>query len=101
WDGSTLKLYVDGNEEASTTTGPRTIVYSNHDLGIGKHSTAARGFDGLIDEVEVFSRALSATEVQSLYNASSAGKCNNAAVAQDQSLTTNEDSALNITLSAT
>src|SRR4029077_12255512 len=31
-------------------------------------------FGGQIDEVEVFSRALSATEVQAIYNAGSAGK---------------------------
>jgi hypothetical protein len=32
-------------------------------------------FDGLIDEVEIFNRALSAAEIQSIYNAGSAGKC--------------------------
>ena len=32
-------------------------------------------FDGLIDEVEIFDRALSATEIQDIFNAGAAGKC--------------------------
>src|SRR5207249_4082770 len=36
---------------------------------------ARASFLGLIDEVSVYSRALSASEVASIYNAGSAGKC--------------------------
>ncbi len=36
-------------------------------------------FKGLIDEVDVFNRALSHAEIQSIYNAGSAGKCKNQA----------------------
>lgn len=32
-------------------------------------------FDGLIDEVEIFTRALGASELQAIFNAGSAGKC--------------------------
>jgi hypothetical protein len=32
-------------------------------------------FNGGLDELEIFNRALNATEVQSLFNAGSAGKC--------------------------
>jgi hypothetical protein len=32
-------------------------------------------FGGLIDEIEVFNRALSASEIQAIFNAGSAGKC--------------------------
>ncbi|MDD5543529.1 MAG: hypothetical protein PHX83_10190 [Acidobacteriia bacterium] len=44
---------------------------------IGSSGTAGRSFPftGLIDEVEVFNRALSQPEIQSIYNAGSAGKC--------------------------
>lgn len=31
-------------------------------------------FDGLIDEVEIFNRALSAAEIRAIYDAGSAGK---------------------------
>lgn len=76
-DGTTMRLYVNGVLEGSPT--PRT-VYGPPSTGpfeIG-HS-AARSNTGssprLIDEVEVFSRALSLSEIQAIYNASSAGKC--------------------------
>jgi hypothetical protein len=36
-------------------------------------------FNGLVDEVEVFNRALSLLEIQSISNAGSAGKCKNRA----------------------
>jgi|GEM_PF-6336656 len=94
------RLYLNGQligQNSQTFT--QIIPTSN--LRIGSGFGNGRFFKGEIDEVEVFSRALSASEVQSLYNASSAGKCNTAAVAHDQSVTTNEDTAVNITLSAT
>jgi hypothetical protein len=31
--------------------------------------------DGLVDEVEILNRALSASEIQAIFNAGSAGKC--------------------------
>ena len=34
-----------------------------------------RYFHGLIDEVGLFNRALSESEIQAIYNAGSAGKC--------------------------
>ena len=48
-------------------------------LRIGGFSNLTRsGIDylpGLVDEVEYFNRALSASEIQAIYNAGSAGKC--------------------------
>jgi hypothetical protein len=35
-------------------------------------------FGSLIDEVEIFSRALSALEIQAIFDAGSAGKCKDA-----------------------
>jgi hypothetical protein len=76
WDGDTLNLYVNGDLEGSTVVGPKTIAYSAHDLGIGRHPLfSVRGFDGLIDEVEIFDRALSQSEIQAIVDAGSAGKC--------------------------
>jgi hypothetical protein len=44
------------------------------DTLIGKHPVYP-SFNGLIDEVEIFNRALSQAEIQAIYNAGSAGKC--------------------------
>src|SRR5437667_149060 len=59
WDGNTVSLYVDGNLEASQTVGPKTILYTSDNAAIGRHSHVDRSYDGLIDEVEIFNRALS------------------------------------------
>ena len=74
WDGSTLSLYVDGQLEGARALSG-TIQFSGDPLTIGRHNLAGRGFDGLIDEVEFFNRALSASEMQSIYDAGAAGKC--------------------------
>lgn len=79
FDGSALRLYVNGNLEASdTTVAGKVITYGTGPIVIGAHSAVFGGdrpFRGLIDEVEVFSRALSASEIQAIFAAGSAGKC--------------------------
>jgi hypothetical protein len=77
WDGSTLKLYVNGQLEGTLHLGPKTVSYSGEALTIGDHNIlpAQRAFDGLIDEVEFYNRALSGSEIQAIYNAGSAGHC--------------------------
>jgi hypothetical protein len=75
FDGSTKYLYVDGVLEASASvTG--TIALNDAEVRIGDNSEqTGRFWNGLIDEVEVFNRALSASEIQSIVNAAHAGKC--------------------------
>ncbi len=47
-----------------------------NDLLIGSYEDCAGlNFPGKIDEVELFNRALAAIEIQSIFNAGSAGKC--------------------------
>lgn len=76
WDGIAVSLYVNGNLIGSLPALPSsTIPYDSNDAAIGRHSTGGGSFDGRIDEVELFSRALSASEIQSIFNAGSAGKC--------------------------
>jgi len=63
WDGTNNNLYVDGVAVTSTTT---------HDSGavtaafIGATSAAADFFNGSIDEVRIYDRALTATDVSAL-----------------------------------
>ncbi len=73
-DGTTARLYVNGNLEASGATATN---YTPHtDFRIGRVSCcAADMFGGLVDEVGVYNRALTATEISSIYNANSSGKC--------------------------
>ncbi len=77
--GSNYKLFKNGVGVASTTHSPNLhtsttslkigTVYSNHSL---------YWFNGRIDEVEIFNRGLSDSEILNIYNAGSAGKCKTA-----------------------
>ena len=65
WDGDNLKLFHNGLEIASLhipsfTPGP----YLQEGLYIGTEKAFWQFFDGLIDEVKIYSRALSPEEIQ-------------------------------------
>lgn len=78
WNGTILRFYVNGIpvDDASAISIRSSDVF----LGIGGQSEVNAGgrnfhFNGLVDEVEFFNRALSAPEVQAIFDAGSAGKC--------------------------
>jgi hypothetical protein len=63
YDGATLRFYVNGVQVSSRAqTGAITI--STNALQIGGDSIYGQYFSGIVDEVRVYSRALSATEIQ-------------------------------------
>jgi O-glycosyl hydrolase len=63
YDASTLRLYVNGTEVASRSqTG--NITTSTGALRIGGNAVWGEYFSGLIDEVRIYNRALSAAEIQ-------------------------------------
>ena len=67
YDGANLRLYVNGLQVAiQPLTGP--IQTSSLPLRIGGHSVYGEHFTGTIDEVRIYNRALSASEVQVLMN---------------------------------
>ena len=75
YDGTALRLYVDGLEVANQAVSG-AIAYDAEPLVFGRYDGAyGEYFDGLIDEVELFDRALSTSEIQSIVAAGSAGKC--------------------------
>jgi hypothetical protein len=62
YDGSALRLYVNGVQVASESrTG--TIATSTGPLRIGGNSVSNGFFNGLIDEVRIYKRALTAAEI--------------------------------------
>jgi len=67
WDGSTMKLFLNGIEIASIAKGG-TIPASSADVGLGNQPLGAgdRPLDGRLDEVRIYSRALSGTELQAI-----------------------------------
>jgi hypothetical protein len=83
WDGTTLRLYLNGVLNAQSAPGA-SPVDSGCPFYIGGiyHSPPSDNcyyvgqfFNGLIDEVSYFNRALPAAEIEAIYNAGSAGKC--------------------------
>jgi hypothetical protein len=67
WDGTIITVYYNGQPDG---TGPFSglIKTSGRRLEIGSYSGgAATFFKGIIDEVRIYNRALSASEIQALY----------------------------------
>ena len=67
YDGATQRLYVNGAQVSSMAIAG-TITTSNNPLKIGGNSIWAEWFSGLIDEVRVYNRALTAGEIQADMN---------------------------------
>jgi Concanavalin A-like lectin/glucanases superfamily len=70
--GSVYRFYINGELVASTVGTLGSVNTAPLQIG---GSGGCSTFGGLIDEVEIFHRALSAHEIQAIFNAGSAGKC--------------------------
>ncbi|HWM10293.1 MAG TPA: LamG domain-containing protein [Solirubrobacteraceae bacterium] len=62
WDGSTLRLYVNGNEVSSTPLAGQAVE-SSGPLRIGGNAIWPEWFQGSIDEVRMYDRALTAAQI--------------------------------------
>jgi len=73
----TMAVYVNGTLDNGALQGlvPAAIYDTSTDAAIGRNGNPADYFDGLIDEVVIFDRALSAAEIRAIYDAGSAGMC--------------------------
>ena len=71
--GESMKLYIDGELVAELTAGiPESIYSSSSDLWVGcQYALSSPGchFSGLIDEVAIYDRVLSADEILEHYSA--------------------------------
>ena len=73
FNAGAVQQYVNGTAAAGNSLGG-TVGTNSAPLEIG-NSGSCDGFSGLIDEVEVFNRALSPTEIKGIFNAGVNGKC--------------------------
>ena len=74
--GNTMEIYINGVQDPTTLAISGAGLTEDLGLKIGFHKTAIpNAFDGLVDEVEIFNRALSQAEIQAIFDAGSAGKC--------------------------
>ena len=74
FDTGTAKLWLNGAVVASQGIGSKELG-TNYPIRIGLIKGDSRIFRGIIDDVRIYSRALSESEIQELYNGDS-GTCN-------------------------
>ncbi len=67
-DGSVKKMYVNGVLDPITQDQTGLYTADTNSLKIGTHNTLAEWFSGLIDEVKIYNKALSADEITTNYN---------------------------------
>lgn len=75
FDGKTLKLFLDGVQQKQSASVTGELTPNAHDLTLGMHRSAPSSqdkeisFDGLIDEVMLFNRALETNELKRVRSA--------------------------------
>ena len=77
YDGSVQGIFINGALDAINVIGSHTLYNHNKPIRIGICYEQAyyHPFDGMIDELSLYNQALTAQDIQSIYNAGSAGKC--------------------------
>lgn len=69
YDGASMHFYVNGVEQGVGIPGPSGIAASALPLGIGARSDGTGKYQGSVDDIRVYNRALSAAEIQELMTA--------------------------------
>src|SRR3989344_810106 len=68
YDGTNIRLYINGALEATTTVNAPSNNATAFDIGSYSVDATAYAFNGTVDEVRLYNRALSPAEVSQLYN---------------------------------
>lgn len=77
YDGTEYKIYVNGSQEGGILSS-HSILNNADNVAIGSIPVFLPGpvtINGLIDEMTMYNRALTASEVQATFNAGGTGKC--------------------------
>ena len=80
YDAVEYKIYVNGAQEGGILSS-HSILNNTDNIAIGSIPAFLPGpvnTNGLIDEMTIYNRALTASEVQAIFNAGGAGKCKDA-----------------------
>ncbi|MFA7171214.1 MAG: DUF2341 domain-containing protein [Candidatus Paceibacterota bacterium] len=67
YNGSYIRFYVDGIKTPNEFSQTGTLNINTNDVYIGNRGTLDRGFQGSIDDVRIYNRALSEDEIEQLY----------------------------------
>ncbi len=66
YDGTALRFYIDGTLRGTTASASQTIINSTRPVWIGGNEAWGEYFDGQIDDVRIYSRALSEAELKGI-----------------------------------
>ena len=80
---TSFSLYVNGQLQDSRSPVPNFMDLHVGDLRIGANALQGTHLNGLIDEVAIYDRALSSSDIQAIFLAGSHGKCKVARVLID------------------
>ena len=87
FDGAMQRLYIDGVEVANAVRPTEAISTNGDELRIGSWNGSEEFFDGTIDEVAVYTAALSAARIDAHYQAAIGGAPPNTTVNAPSELT--------------
>jgi hypothetical protein len=70
YDGATIKLYINGVFDSQVSTGLGVGSPASYDSYIGTmgHGAGTYTIDGILDDVRIYNRALTPTEITTLYS---------------------------------
>jgi hypothetical protein len=71
----TFRIYVNGQQLGTEQFDARAVADVSGPLRIGNYTESLYELDGLLDELAIYARALSAGELAAIFAAGSAGKC--------------------------
>jgi hypothetical protein len=76
WDGDTMTVYVNGSVSTATTfASPITLPANALELRLGADSAGQVVFDGLLDQLALYDRALTQAQVHTLYTSGPNALC--------------------------
>ncbi len=75
-NNGTANLYIDGSKDATSFNYTRPSFSSTSNLIGNQAQSLSQNFNGSIDDVRIYNRVLSATEIQRLYTIGSGSKFN-------------------------
>lgn len=71
YDGTNVKIYLNGRLVKTVVAPSTTLLTSTHNLAVGARQDGTLTFKGVIDTVRLYNRAITASEVSSNYNSNS------------------------------
>jgi hypothetical protein len=68
YDSQTMELYTDGGSDGTENRNSESVTTDRTTIGALGRTSLALHWDGQIDDVRIYDKALSSTEVSNLYN---------------------------------